>query len=82
MAARIPTQAFRALSNVSRRSAFASTARGLATATRPALAISGRYATRSVRPAQQTRGLKTIDFAGTNEVVYGTFLTLLYTCFF
>ena len=40
-----------------------------------------RTARAAVGPAQQTRGLKTIDFAGTKEDVYGTlynFTSILY----
>lgn len=34
-------------------------------------------ATRAVAAAQQVRGVKTIDFAGTKEQVYGEYLELL-----
>lgn len=42
-------------------------------ATRPSMAAARKVAAPAV--AQQTRGVKTVDFAGDKEVVYGKFST-------
>lgn len=45
-------------------------------AARPTVSTAARAAV-AAPVTQQTRGLKTIDFAGTKETVYGAFITMI-----